>query len=66
MVRGILKWCDKKQTEAYAEANENLPKAMAKAAGAGAVEGAIDGAAIVGLTYCALGIALTVITKIKK
>lgn len=54
MVREILKWCDNKFEEALAEEDE--AKGLAKAGQSGAVEGFVDGIAIVGLAGFVIGV----------
>lgn len=55
MTRHILNWT-KKEYEKVLESDECGVKEFAKAAGIGAIEGAIDGAVIVGLTAFVLGV----------
>ena len=64
MVREILKWCDDKFEEALVEEDET--KGLAKAAQSGAVEGFIDGLAIVGLAGFAIGVVEVVKGVVKK
>lgn len=59
MVKSILKWNDSKFEECLAEEG---PKSFAKAVGCGAVEGLIDGLAIIG-AWCMV---CSVISSIKK
>lgn len=53
MVRKILKWSDKKFEEALIEEDES--KGLAKASLSGAVEGFVDGLAIIGLGSFIIG-----------
>ena len=59
MVRNILKWCDNEMNKALAENDE--ARGVAMAAHAGAVEGVVDGLAVVG----AVGFIVSVVGVIK-
>ena len=64
MVREILKWCDNKFEEALLEEDES--KGLAKAAQSGAVEGFVDGIAIVGVAGFIIGAIEVVKGVVKK
>jgi len=63
MVRHILEWCDEVENDWIHNGDESIPP---KVYGAWFIEGAIDGAAAVGLTCAALGIVGFVKSIIKK
>ena len=54
MVREILEWCDKKQDESLEGDSEVI--LLAKSCGLGAIEGAIEGFAILGVIITITGI----------
>ncbi len=61
IMRNIIKWCNTKQEQAYAETDNS--KAFAKSFASGFVEGFCDGAIIM---YPVLLIALTLANKANK